>query len=107
MREIKLQKLILRDFQGGTGTLDAKGKDVFIFAANAVGKTRLVSAFTWLLFGKDALGRTDFEIKNLDAKGEAAHGLEHTVEADLSIDGAGINLKKVSKEKWTKKRGNA
>ncbi len=106
-KEIKLNKLSLRDFQGGTVILDAKGKDVFIFAENAGGKTRLVSAFSWLLFNKDALGRSDFEIKNLDAQGEAAHGLEHTVEAEIEIAGQVEILKKVFKEKWTKKRGNA
>jgi hypothetical protein len=107
VNEIRLNRLSLRDFQGGTFTLEANGTDVFIFAANAVGKTRLVSAFTWLLFNKDALGRADFEIKNLDAQGETAHGLEHSVEADLSVNGEAVNLKKVYKEKWTKKRGNA
>ena len=107
MKEIRLNKLSLRDFQGGTFTLAANGKDVFIFAANSVGKTRLVSAFTWLLFNKDALGRADFEIKNLDAQGEAEHGLEHTVEVELDLDGEVTTLKKVFKEKWTKKRGNA
>ena len=107
MNEIRLKKLLLRDFQGGTFTLDARGEDVFIFAANAIGKTRLVSAFTWLLFNKDALGRAEFEIKNLDAQGEAAHGLEHSVEAELSVNGKSITLKKVFREKWQKKRGSA
>lgn len=107
MQEIKLQKLILRDFQGGTFTLDAGGQDVFIFAANAVGKTRLVSAFTWLLFNKDALGRAEFEIKNINPKGEHEHGLEHSVEAELSINGRPTTLRKVFKEKWQKKRGSA
>ena len=107
MNEIRLNKLSLRDFQGGTITFDAKGKDVFIFGANAVGKTRLVSAFTWLLFDKDALGRADFQLKNLNARGEATHNLEHTVTADLDVNGEIVNLKKVFKEKWTKKRGNA
>ena len=107
MKEIRLLKLLLRDFQGGTLTLNGGGKDLFIFGANAVGKTRIVSAFSWLLFNKDALGRSDFEIKNLDGDGKAAHGLEHTVEADLLVDGETFNLKKVFKEKWMKKRGNA
>jgi cell division protein FtsB len=81
--------------------------DVFIFAANALGKTRLVSAFTWLLFGKDALGRADFEIKNLNAEGESTHNLEHAVEAELNINGQVCILRKVFSEKWTKKRGSA
>jgi hypothetical protein len=106
MNEIRLSRLVLRDFQGGTVTLDADGRDLFVFAANAMGKTRLVSAFTWLLFNKDALGRSDFALKNLDIEGEAAHGLEHSVEADLSVNGTVVNLKKVFREKWTKKRGS-
>jgi len=148
MKEIKLLKLILQDFQGGTITLDTKGKDIYIFSANAVGKTRLVSAFSWLLFSKDALGRSDFEIKNIilvqDGEeirevdipnkafdelsrddpdynvpefisvkkkfptyhSEIAHGLEHTVEAELDINGEPCILKKVFSEKWQKKRGN-
>ncbi len=106
MREIKLQRLSLRDFQGGTFNLDIQSKDAHIFGENTSGKTRLVSAFTWLLFSKDALGRADFEIKNLDSTGEAVHGLEHSVEGALSIGGKITTLKKNFKEKWTKKRGN-
>jgi len=107
MNEIKLNKLTLRDFQGGNFSLQPNGKDIFIFGANATGKTRLVSAFTWLLFNKDALGRSDFEIKNLDVKGKVAHGLEHTVSAILDVDDKEIELKKVFQEKWQKKRGSA
>lgn len=106
MNEIRLFKLALRDFQGGTFTLEANGKDVFIFGANEAGKTRLVSAFSWLLFNKDALGRNDFEIKNLDAQGEAAHGLEHSVEGEFALTGQSVILKKIYREKWAKKRGN-
>jgi DNA repair exonuclease SbcCD ATPase subunit len=107
MNEIRLLKLELRDFQGGNFAFQPDGKDSYVFGQNASGKTRLVSAFTFLLFGKDAMNRADFEIKNLDGTGEAAHGLEHSVEADLSVNGEAVNLKKVYKEKWTKKRGNA
>jgi len=105
MKEIRLNKLTLKDFQGGSFVLDVNGSDAYIHGQNTSGKTRLMSAFSWLLFNKDALGRADFEIKNLDAQGEAAHGLEHSVEADLDINGQTINLRKVFMEKWTKKRG--
>ena len=106
MKEIRLKNLSIKDFQGGTFNLPAEGKDLFIFGKNTSGKTRLVSAFTWLLFSKDALGRSDFSLKNLDATGEAMHGLEHTVAADLNVDGQTINIKKVFQEKWQKKRGS-
>jgi hypothetical protein len=105
MKEIRLIKLILRDFQGGTFTLDADGEDVSAYGDNGTGKTRLASAWSWLWFGKDSLGRSDFDIKNLNESGEAAHGLDHVVEGVFDEDGNQITLKKIYREKWTKKRG--
>jgi hypothetical protein len=107
MKDIRLVKLTLKDFQGGTFTLPADGEDVSCYGANAAGKTRLASAFSWLLFNKDSLGRSDFSIKNLDATGEAEHNLEHSVEAVLSVDGDHVRLRKALSENWTKKRGSA
>ncbi len=105
--EIKLNKLILQNFKGFGFTLEPNGHDVSIFGQNATGKTTLADAFSWLLFDKDSLGRSDFEIKNLDSGGNQEHGLEHTVEAELSYNGNPITLKKIYKEVWTKKRGSA
>jgi len=113
MGTIVLDRLSLRDFKGMTFVLDVNGDDTDIYGANATGKTTLADAFSWLLFDKDSLGHADFEIKNLDAQGEAEHGLEHSVEAVLQVDDipdinpSPITLKKVYKEIWTKKRGSA
>jgi recombinational DNA repair ATPase RecF len=86
MNTMQLQKLMLHNFQGGTFVLDANGQDINIFGKNSSGKTRLMSAFLWLLTGKDSLGRGDFEIKNLDVSGNQEHGLEHSVEATFVIN---------------------
>lgn len=107
MKEIRLSKLELRDFKGMTFSLPANGHDVNVFGRNGTGKTTLADAFSWLLFDKDSLGRSDFEIKNLDEQGEVAHGLEHGVQAEILIDNAPMSLKKIYKEIWTKKRGSA
>jgi len=108
LKNIQLLKLKLKDFQGGTFELNAEGKDTFIHGMNTSGKTRLLSGFTWLLFGKDALGRADFSIKNLDADGNVAErGIDHSVEAILLIEGEEIGLKKIFREKWIKTRGHA
>lgn len=107
MKEIRVKTLVLRNFKGMSFTLDAAGGNTDVFGANATGKTTLADAFSWLLFDKDSLGRSDFEIKNLDALGEAEHGLEHSVEAQLYVDNVPMTLKKVYKEVWTKKRGSA
>lgn len=107
MREIKLHRLILRNFKGMTFTLEAQGSDIDVFGANASGKTTLADAFSWLLFDKDSTGHAEFEIKNLDATGEAEHGLEHSVESLISVDGEMTAFKKVYHEVWSKKRGSA
>ena len=106
---MKLISLKLSNFKGiRKFELRTDGKDVSIMGDNASGKTTIFDSFTWLLFGKDSLNRSDFEIKTLGPDGEPEHGLEHTVEAVLELeDGQQIALKKVYAEKWTKKRGSA
>ena len=107
MKTIRLINLTISNFQGGNFTLAPNGEDTDIYAANGTGKTRLNSAWSWLLFGKDSLGRADFDIKNLDAEGNQEHGLDHAVEGTIEIDGVPLTLKKVYHEVWSKKRGTA
>ena len=106
---MKILNLTLQNFKGIRHfNLDTQGKDANIYGDNATGKTTLFDAFTWLMFGKDSLNRADFQIKTLGPDGEPEHGLEHSAEAILELDdGHQITLKKVYKEKWTKKRGSA
>lgn len=106
---MKILNLTLRNFKGTRDfELNTQGRDVSIFGDNATGKTTLADAFMWLLFDKDSSNRKDFQIKTLGPDGEPEHGLEHSVEAILQIeDGSQIALKKVFREKWTKKKGSA
>ncbi|HHY42542.1 MAG TPA: hypothetical protein GX514_06820 [Thermoanaerobacterales bacterium] len=106
---MKLLKLRLNNFKGiRSFELDANGKSVNIYGDNATGKTTLADAFMWLLFDKDSQNRKDFQIKTLGADGRVLHGLDHEVEAVLAIsNGKEITLKKIFREKWTKKRGSA
>lgn len=104
---IRLNRLTLENFKGiRSFEFDPAGKDLVIRGENGTGKTTLQDSFLWLLFGKDSQGKNDFAIKTLDAAGQEHHGLAHSVEAELDVDGNLINLKKVLKEKWTKKRGS-
>ena len=105
---MRLHRLSLRNFKGIRHfVLEPDGANVDVYGSNAAGKTTLADAWTWLLFGKDSHNSAAFEIKTLDAAGEAKHGLEHTVEADLENDGDRITLRKTYKEKWSKPRGSA
>ncbi|WP_339063599.1 AAA family ATPase [Tepidibacillus marianensis] len=107
-KNIKLIRLSLSNFKGIRNfTLTANGNNINIFGDNAVGKTTLFDAFTWLLFDKDSSNRKDFELKTISRAGDVLHNLEHEVEGILQVDGKQITLRKVFAEKWTKKRGSA
>lgn len=107
MKNIRLINLKLRNFKGiKEFELKAAGADdMTILGANGTGKTSIFDAFTWLLFDKDSQNKKDFAIKTRDENGEEIHFLEHEVSATLMIDGTLQELKKIYKEKWTKKTG--
>lgn len=105
---IHLEKLTLKNFKGlKSFSLTPRGSNVDVYGDNATGKTSVYDAFLWLLFGKDSNNKKDFNIKTLDSDGEPLHGLEHTVEATLTINGSPLTLKRTYYEKWVKKRGEA
>ncbi len=106
--DIRINQMILQNFKGIRSLeINASGESLSIYGDNATGKTTVFDAFTWLLFGKDSLGRSDFGIKTQDEYGNPIHNLEHSVECELAIDNSILTLKKVYVEKWTKKRGSA
>lgn len=108
MKVVKLVSLKLENFKGiRSFELVANGNNVKVYGDNAAGKTSLFDAFLWVLFDKDSQNQKDFAIKTLDKDGKPIHNLDHIVELALDVNGQTIKLKKVFKEKWTKKRGQA
>lgn len=107
MKNIQLLNLKLRNFKGIKELqLEMNGGDLKVYGDNATGKTSIFDGFLWLLFNKDSNNRADFAIKTLD-DGKEINNLEHEVEAQFSIDGQPLTLRKVYKEKWTRRRGAA
>jgi DNA repair exonuclease SbcCD ATPase subunit len=107
MKEVKLLSLTLKNFKGMTNfTLELGAKNVRVFGDNEVGKTTLFDGFLWLLFDKDSQNKKDFSIKRI-VDGKEVNNLNHEVEGSFLIDGSPITLRKVYKEKWTRKRGGA
>lgn len=104
---LKLISLRLENFMGvREDTLQMDGASATLRGTNATGKTTRFSAFTWLLFGKDALDRAVFDLKRLE-DGKAVHNLEHTVEGVFDLDGRRLVLRKTQVETWERKRGQA
>lgn len=104
--QIKIKTLKLENFKGIKDlTIDFKDT-TNIYGDNAVGKTTIFDAYSWLLWDKDSLNRKDFAIKPYDKDGEEVHNLESIVEGDFVFGDTDLTLKKIYKEVWTKKRGS-
>lgn len=106
MKRIELLNLKLVNFKGiKSFEFNAAAQDVRVFGDNGTGKTTLFDAFNWLLFDKDSQNSSKFEVKNL-VDGKPISKIEHEVEAIFQVDDESLTLKKVFKEKWTKRRGS-
>lgn len=106
MKRITLHRITLQNFKGAKNeTHEFNGQDAVVSGKNGSGKTTIFDAFTWLLFGKDHLGRSKFDIKPLDSNGKEVGHLDVEVTATIQVDDEEITLKRIYKETWTKKRG--
>ena len=100
-----LKSLHLENFKG-IKTLDVNFSDkTKIKGQNAVGKTTIFDAFTWLLFNKNSAGEEKFNVRPLDKDGNRIDNVEIKVVAVLDVDGKEVELSKVQKQNWVKKRG--
>lgn len=75
-----------------------------ISGQNAVGKTTIFDAFTWLLFNKNSSGEEKFNVRPLN-EGIRVDNVEIKVSAILDVDGKEVELSKTQKQNWVKKRG--
>lgn len=106
-RIITLNRIRLNNFKGirnGEYTFD--GKNAVVYGENGTGKTTLMDAMLWVLFGKDSNNRADFGIKTLEADGTVIPNVDHEVECTFTVNGKPLVLRKNYREKWTKKRGS-
>lgn len=105
--KIIINSLQLTNFKGvKSATINFDTEVTEIAGANATGKTTIFDAFTWLLFGKDSTDRKDFEIKPLNTLGKPLQKADYEVIGRLTIDGQGVTIRRVYKEKWVRKRGS-
>ncbi len=105
---MKIEKITLNNFQG-VRYFEARfdGRNADVLGDNATGKTTLLNAHTWLLFGRAGDGQPNYTPQTTDEDGGLTHNLDHSVEETLiQDDGSHITLKKVYHEVYKKQRGS-
>lgn len=103
---MRLIKLELLNFKGlEQFEFEFEGLSTTIRGDNATGKTTLFDSMCWLLFGKDSLDKSDFQIKTI-RNGEVIPNVNHEVTGTFKLDdGRTIELKRVFREKYSSPRG--
>ena len=105
MKRITIEELRLRNFRGARDVkVSFTAGTNIVCGDNGTGKSTLMDAFLWLLFGKDAEERKDYEIKRLEA-GETLRRTDATVECRIDVDGQQNTLRRSLREVWSKPRG--
>lgn len=105
MKKVILKSLTLTNFKGEKNrTTDFNPVETTIAGENGLGKSRHFDAFMWLLFGKDKLGRKDYEIRTR-VNGDLLHKVDCNVTGLLSVDGAPVKLSRSYVEDWVKPHG--
>lgn len=100
-----LKSLHLENFKG-IRNLDVKfSNKTKVKGQNAAGKTTIFDAFTWLLFNKNSAGEEKFNVRPLDKDGHRIDNVEIKVVGVIDVDGKEVELSKVQKQNWVKKRG--
>lgn len=105
MSTVTLKKMTLLNFKGIKNLTINFDANTNIYGDNGTGKTTIVDAFTWLLFGKDSTDRKDFEIKTLDKYNEVIPKIDHEVYAELGVNGDIVTIKRTLRDKWVKQKG--
>ena len=106
MKQIRIEAMSLKNFKG-IRDLEVRfpGDETIISGANGTGKSTIFDAFTWCLFGKDSRDNQKFNVKTLDANGDAIPQIGHEASVTLTIDGQEHTYTRQLEEQWVKGHG--
>lgn len=106
MRSLLLKRIRIENFKCFDEYEAEFGSKTIFDGRNASGKTTVMDAYFWGLFGTDADGNTRFDIRPLDSDGNTIDNTVISVEITVEIDGKTMTLKRSSEQNWVKKRGS-
>lgn len=99
MKTILLKTIEIKNFKGIEDlTIDLTNR-VEIHGRNGLGKTSILDAFLWCLFGKDSTGSSSFSVRPLNADGSIKEHHDVDVMCKLEIDG----INKSFRRRWVEK----
>lgn len=104
--DVKIKNVTISNFKGVRNLSVSFSRKTKIKGANGTGKTSIMDAVLWCLFGVDSGWNSKFNIRPLDSSGKMIHDIEISVATVLTVDGKEIVFKRVSKENWVTKRGS-
>lgn len=103
--KVTIKSIHIENFKG-IKELDVNfSENTKISGQNAAGKTTIFDAFTWLLFNKNSAGDEKFNVRPLNKEGTRIDNVEIKVVSIMDVDGKEVELSKVQKQNWVKKRG--
>lgn len=106
--QAKIKRTIIQNFKGiKEKEITFNSQNAKISGQNATGKSSIVDAVTWALFGVDSQWNAKFEIRPLDENGEKIHNIEISVCVVFEIDGKEKSFQRQLKENWVTKRGTS
>lgn len=107
MKEIVIERMTLTNFRGIKQlTVPLGERFVEISGANATGKSTLLNAYMWCLWGVDSESRKDYNLKPLDQEGNSACKVDVSVELTLlGVEEKPVTLRRTLRENWVKPSG--
>lgn len=106
--KIEIYKLVIKNGKGiKSFSHDFGGKSAEISGENGTGKSTVMDMYLWLFSGKNGDLSASFNILPLASDGSRIDHVDAEVSAVIKIDNKKIELKKIHRQKWTKKRGSA
>lgn len=107
MKTITIKSIKLTNFKGIQSIEIPFNKTITqIIGDNATGKTTIVDAFNWCLFGKDSQDRKDFAIRPRNLDGSQDNRVESEVQVELIVENTPYVLRRVFAGNFVKKRGS-